>query len=172
MRYNNPQSGFTLIELLIVIGILGMLATIILTSMGTARAKSRDAKRKADMIQTQKALELYYNTNNGYPDTGGLWFGAGAGGCGGIHDLSGASGYIPNLAPTFLAQLPVDPKGLGAGCAGYNYRSNGADYKLISNYISGVGPESFPAVNETFYDPANPTARWMLTNNSSVTSGW
>jgi prepilin-type N-terminal cleavage/methylation domain-containing protein len=62
--------GFTLIELLIVIAIIGILASVILASLSTARAKSRDAKRVAEVGQIQKALELYYYDNNQtYPST-------------------------------------------------------------------------------------------------------
>lgn len=62
------QEGFTLIELLVVIAIIGLLASIVLVSLSGARAKSRDARREADIKQIMNALELYNNSNNGkYP---------------------------------------------------------------------------------------------------------
>lgn len=64
-QYN--RSGFTLIELLVVIAIIGVLSTLAIIALGSARQKSRDAKRVADMAQVGKALELYYNDNGGYP---------------------------------------------------------------------------------------------------------
>jgi general secretion pathway protein G len=63
------QKGFTLIELLVVVAIIGMLVSIILVGLGSARMKSRDAKRLSDMQQIKTGLDLYYNTGNGYPDT-------------------------------------------------------------------------------------------------------
>ncbi len=67
------QSGFTLIELLVVVAIIGMLATIVLISLNTARTKARDARRLADLRQVALALEFYYddNPNTGYPGVSG-----------------------------------------------------------------------------------------------------
>ena len=53
--------GFTLIELLVVIAIIGVLATVVLASLNSARRKSRDARRVTDIKQLQLALELYYD---------------------------------------------------------------------------------------------------------------
>lgn len=64
-RANNK--GFTLIELLVVVAIIALLASIILASLNTARAKGNDARRIADMKDIQTALELYYSNNNHYP---------------------------------------------------------------------------------------------------------
>jgi len=59
--------GFTLIELLVVIAIIGLLSTLSIVALNQARARSRDARRLADIRQVQTALELYYNDQNGYP---------------------------------------------------------------------------------------------------------
>ncbi|MCX6793034.1 MAG: prepilin-type N-terminal cleavage/methylation domain-containing protein [Candidatus Falkowbacteria bacterium] len=61
------KSGFTLIELLVVIAIIGALSTMAIIALGNARAKSRDAKRVADIKQISTALELYYSDYNSYP---------------------------------------------------------------------------------------------------------
>jgi len=70
MKTNNTkQTGFTLIELLVVIAIIGILATIVMVSLNTARAKARDARRISDIRQLQLALQMYYDINNAYPAT-------------------------------------------------------------------------------------------------------
>lgn len=62
----NRKKGFTLIELLVVIAIIGILSSVVLASLNSARQKSRDARRISDMKQVQLALELYFDSANGY----------------------------------------------------------------------------------------------------------
>lgn len=84
------NGGFTLIELLVVIAIIGILASIVLASLNTARKKGRDARRVADMKQVQLALELYYDANSSkYP--------------------LGTS--MAPLASTYISTVPSDPNG-------------------------------------------------------------
>lgn len=91
------NKGFTLIELLVVIAIIGILSSVVLASLNSARQKSRDAKRVADMKQLQLALELYYDANSStYPTA------ATAGGTNIATALTG-------LASTYIATLPSDP---------------------------------------------------------------
>lgn len=53
-------SGFTLIELLIVITIIGVLSTIILTSLSNSRARAYDSKIKQQLASFRTAAEIYF----------------------------------------------------------------------------------------------------------------
>lgn len=168
----SSSKGFTLIELLVVIAIIGLLASTVFTSLGSARAKARDARRMSDMNEIAKALDLYYAQNGSYPVVA-TWSSYGnsvnGGACGVGGGTSGAGGYIPNLAPTYLAQLPVDPSGNTAGCSGYLYYSNGVEYKLLDH---ATGPESLFPAGHKFYDSVRPTWSWKLCSGEPACSSW
>lgn len=143
-KINTNNSGFTLIELLVVIAIIGILSSVVLASLNTARAKSRDAKRLSDMRQIQIALEMYYNSNGVYPNTLGSW----------RTECSGytANDVIPGLVPTYIPIFPSDPTmNTTSRTSCYQYKSNGTDYALMDHIITDVG---FSYLTQpTFFDP-------------------
>lgn len=57
MKHNK---GFTLIELLVVIAIIGILASVVLASLNTARTKGNDVKIKSQIGNIRAAAEAYY----------------------------------------------------------------------------------------------------------------
>ncbi len=119
----NTKKGFTLIELLVVIAIIGILSSVVLASLSTARQKSRDAKRVSDLGQVQLALELYFDAQQTYPSTTAAAVSKGGGSDGGIVAVTTA-GFLPK---TPAIPIPVKTettyiyKGVtsaGADCTG------------------------------------------------------
>ena len=80
------QKGFTLIELLVVIAVIGILSSVVLASLNSARKKGADAKIKAELKQIATALEMYYDkygtyvvAGSGHGSNGGPTSGCGCG---------------------------------------------------------------------------------------------
>lgn len=70
----NLKKGFTLIELLVVVAIIGILASVVLASLNTARAKGSDAAVKANLANMRAQAAIYYDGtgSNAYGSTSGL----------------------------------------------------------------------------------------------------
>ena len=90
------KKGFTLIELLVVIAIIGLLATLSVIALNTARVKARDARRVSDIKQIQTALEMAFDASvdSKYPTP------------------------VNNKVPTstYISSVPTNPKPVDTGC--------------------------------------------------------
>ena len=135
MHKTKENQAFTLIELLVVISVIALLASIILAALSAGRAKARDAKRVADLGQLQKALELYYSSQqpNTYPVEG-----CSSGFAGNQNNptdyLSCWLDLQTKLQP-YIKKLPLDPKDDNSGSYPtpywYQARNSGQGYLLL-----------------------------------------
>jgi general secretion pathway protein G len=134
MRNNK---GFTLIELLVVIAIIGLLSTLAVIALNSARAKSRDSKRVSDIKQLQTALELYYADNNGYPvgQTAAASIGSGTS----YLNLSSNGFSSVSSGTVYMGQVPRTPSPFDGGCTAVNneYVYSAATTTPASTYSLG-----------------------------------
>jgi prepilin-type N-terminal cleavage/methylation domain-containing protein len=166
MNCQKVKRGFTLVELLVVIAIIGLLASIVLVSLNSARTKARDTKRKADLRQIRTALEMYYDAYNSYPPTkpqtscGGSDVWASSNGtCGGQWLTTDANFY------QFMTSVPVDPKnqginaGWGDGNNVYSYNNSGQDYELLTQ-LENLSDVNRCGTSPAYYHNVDPDVPW------------
>jgi len=126
MRKSNK--GFTLIELLVVIAIIGLLSTLAVVALNSARQKSRDSKRVADIKQIQTALELYFADNNGYPTGSAINLGESG------QEALCSTGFAASCSGTTYMGLVPDGPLPADGCADEDYvytqAGSGASYTI------------------------------------------
>lgn len=149
----NKNKGFTLIELLVVIAIIGLLSSVVFTSLNTARSKSRDVRRKADLNQLQTALNMFFDVKGYMPDNRKT-----QGQC-----QNDSDGYYTAIMQEivnagFLNQVPKDP-----GKNQYCYYNYGSEALIKGNLEteSGVNPCSFGESGNWCTRLSDPTA-WCL----------
>lgn len=172
--------GFTLIELLVVISIIGVLSTIAMTSLNTAKAKARDAKRMTEITELGKALELYYAQHGSYPSTGSITTTLCDPGCAGVTTNSTATAnWIPNLvAEGYYSELPRDPapKDRARPSTAYKpgncymYASNGTQFILSAWATVESGPISTSSIlySRAGFRESSITSQYYLCNHPNI----
>jgi len=124
MPKRGSKRGFTLIELLVVVAIISLLSSIVFASLNSARAKSRDAKRRTELKQIYTAMEFYYDKFGTYVVSGSGWRGGGAGWFSFTDNVDYVVAIGQGLTNAgFLGGNPHDPSGrdtgVTAGATGY-----------------------------------------------------
>ncbi len=167
MRINSR--GFTLIELLVVIAIIGILSSVVLASLNSARGKANDAKRYANIQAVRSALELYAADHNGqYPNAGGNWISQ----CAGWTQATAANTVPGLVSGGYIPQLPTDPdQNISGNQCCYLYYSGGgtADYKyMLYNCVTSSGCYTNTSTSKNFYDPARNNSCAVYTPGGST----
>ncbi|GEM_PF-1539383 len=134
---NTASYGFTLIELLVVIAIIGVLASVVLASLNSARAKARNARERSDVNQITLALELARDNSSSdhYPlsaASGANWSCLKASGTCWRNAYSALPAQaVTDLAP-YLPTFPPTAVSAASGC----YAND--SYLYISNYTASI----------------------------------
>lgn len=107
MKFTKNRKGFTLIELLLAMALMAILIVVFIASFSVTLKRGRDQRRKNDLSQLQKALELYYEDNVTYP-TFDIFLGPNKKFCKTI--------ACANTETVYMVKTPSDPDSL------YTYR--------------------------------------------------
>lgn len=180
--------GFTLIEMLVATVIIGLLAAASAITIQKSLQHSRDTRRKADLSIIADALEKYYANHRIYPTNNLLAVGACSTNICWFTSFQNPGElfyywvyrqtYIKNIAPNYLAKLPLDPKFDPATEArGYMYHSTGSGYKVEA--YNSVEAIDAVAINDEFYDVnslkddgAKKSFQISTTNDADAYWGW
>jgi len=87
------EKGFTLIELLVVVAIIGILSSVVLASLNSARGKGNDAKVKSQLSGLRASAEIYYDTNGSYGASSSCGTGMFNDSASGMSQLTSSSNY-------------------------------------------------------------------------------
>ena len=130
------KQAFTLVELLVVIAVMAGFMALLVPNYMEVRMKSRDTRRKGDLRNIQKALELYKQGQPfpSYPDS------------------VVACTEIKDLNTVYMPKVPQDPKSqCGASVSSYYYLrtvSDETEYTLSACLENANDPEGVPACPE------------------------
>ncbi len=122
------KKAFTLVELLVVIAIIGLLSTLSVVALNSARAKARDARRLSDIKQLRTALDMYYDSAGTYPNS----------------LTPGSPLSYGSIA--FLTKVPDDP--LSSQHYNYAQTENGQNYTIdftLETKSAGYEPGNYQA---------------------------
>ena len=129
------NSGFTLIELLVVVAIIGILASVVLASLTSARSKGKDAAIFAQLSNMRAQAELYYSTTGA--GTYGTGYAAGYFGAGGI-DITPGAACATNVAASGMFSASAATSGLDGLIRGVCASNSTSTVKAATNAASAT----------------------------------
>jgi prepilin-type N-terminal cleavage/methylation domain-containing protein len=153
------QKGLTLIEILIVIGVLGVIIGSIFFTLNPAEQlqKARDAQRKNDLSQIQRALETFYNDHGQYPEnTANYRIDTDTGP--GVNEVNWGGSFSP-----YISILPRDP----SANRRYVYLGNRDSYRIYASLERGSKDQNACKPDGSKCDNAPPTSSFPCGSSSN-----
>ena len=158
------QAGFTLIELLVVIAIIGILASVVLASLNSARTKARNASYVSQIKEYQKALSLAYSDAGvypGHPYWGCIGTGYPSGRCwaadSSYTETNGTATAFKNALTNYMDTSVIPgPSNMSFGPM-YHVEQGGAEYGIIMILEGNVSCPLGTKVNSSAYTNAGVT---------------
>lgn len=164
--HKRRQKGFSLIELLVVIAIIGILGSIILSSVNSVRVKARDVKRKAEISSIGRLITVSCYLPSAGP---------------GEYDLTDLIAELASSNPqyaSYISRIPKDPSAPSSGteslymytvdtnkkCAVYANLENENEAVTLAN-ISTPTPGGGTGVLEALADGWNGSPKYFQVSN-------
>ncbi|MEK7643733.1 MAG: FISUMP domain-containing protein [Patescibacteria group bacterium] len=130
-----------------------------MVALNTQRAKARDASRTQQLKALRNAIELYYLTNNQYP----VWT---SGGC---VNYSGSPAPLSVLVPSFMNELPKDPKSSDY-CYIYKSDTYGQNYRLAAYMENNTDLATKDGGTlDSYYELYSDSSYAQITNSAAIT---
>lgn len=172
---NLSKKGFTLVELLVVISIIGLLSTIAVVSLGSARTKARDAKRIADVKQISTSLEQYYADVGSYfanATSNGAATGLALGVAASTDSLTFTNGFAasPGAGTVYMGRVPPYP-GTTAACTATAAYTPPTTYNTNYCYYTATASAATDYKLTVKLEATNPAAGISATNCLTSSSG-